>query len=362
MTLAIGIMSGTSVDAIDAALLDLSDSGNPVLLSTTSQPFPEDLRAQILDLMAPGENEIDLAGHLHVALGEAYARVALELADDPGRISVIGCHGQTVRHRPGGEHPFTLQLGSGAVIAARTGIPVVTDFRSADMALGGQGAPFAPFFHHHVFHDEGDGRAIVNLGGIANVTLLPPGRDRGITGFDSGPANGLMDLWIQRHLDQPYDRDGAWARQGQVHKGLLEEMLADPYFALSPPKSTGRELFNAEWLDRHLRESGKSIAPVDVQATLAALTARTIAQGLPTEIDVIHVCGGGAENGFLRECISNESGLPVGDTGDLGIPPQWIECAAFAWMAAATMERRACTIPSVTGASRASIAGAVYFP
>ena len=261
MTLAIGLMSGTSVDGVDAVLMEVSDDGQAKVLDTLSRPMPDSIRERILSLMAPGDNEIERSGRLHVALGELYAQVANEIsARDPASnagapVAVIGCHGQTVRHHPDTTEPFTLQLGSGAVIAARTGIATVTDFRSADIAHGGQGAPFAPFFHHHVFSAAGTCRAIVNLGGIANITILPGREGETVTGFDCGPANGLMDLWIQRHLNRPYDDQGRWASQGEVNADLLEAMLEEPYFSAPAPKSTGRELFNENWLDRVLSGS-----------------------------------------------------------------------------------------------------------
>jgi anhydro-N-acetylmuramic acid kinase len=364
MTLAIGIMSGTSVDGIDAVLLKISDNGVPLLRASASHPIPQGLRDRILSLMSPGNNEIDICGRVHVALGELYADIANELASGtaPDSITVIGSHGQTVRHRPDGENPFTLQLGSGAVIAARTGIATVADFRSTDMALGGQGAPFAPFFHHHVFTAESHDRAIVNLGGIANVTILPGNAHEPVAGFDSGPANGLMDLWIQRHLDRPYDKNGEWGRQGRVDEDLLAYLLAEPYFQTPPPKSTGRELFNASWLDQMLAGFARTLDPVDVQATLAALTARSISNQIPGNVSEIYLCGGGAQNDLLRDCIAGASGLPVADTEQIGIPSRWVEAAAFAWMAVATLDQRPVTLPSVTGASRTCVAGAVYYP
>ena len=368
MTLAIGIMSGTSVDGIDAVLLDVIEGQSPRLLGTASRSIPDPMRERILSLMAPGANEIERAGSLDVALGEVFADIAIELVDRAAEacpdvpVEVIGCHGQTVRHCPGVTDPFTLQLGSGAVIATRTGIAAVTDFRSADMAVGGQGAPFAPFFHQHVFADDRRCRAIVNLGGIANITILPTDGSQAVVGFDSGPANGLMDLWVQRHLGKPFDDDGQWASQGQVNQGLLTAMLSEPYFSAPPPKSTGRELFNAPWLDRVLAEFSGPLDPADVQSTLAMLTARTVADQLPDTVDEIYLCGGGAENAYLRASIANASGLPVQDTQELGIPPRWIEAAAFAWLAVATLAKRRVTLPSVTGARRACVAGAVYYP
>ena len=364
MTLAIGIMSGTSVDAVDAVLLEIPPDRHPVLRETATRTFPAGLRRTVLGLMTPGGNEIDRACRAHVELGELYAEVARDLVGRAGGdvVSVIGCHGQTVRHRPDDPRPFSLQLGSGAIIASRTGIPTVTDFRSADIAAGGQGAPLAPSFHRAVFSSETSRRVIVNLGGIANVTLLPCAPSQPVTGFDTGPANCLMDLWTQRHLSEPFDESGAWAAQGVPDERLLKQMLADPYFSRPPPKSTGREYFSGAWLDRALASSDESISPVNVQATLAMLVARSICVQLPAGVDALYLCGGGCANLHLRALLGEVSGLPVADTSALGFPPEWIEAAAFGWMALATLNHAPSTLPSVTGASRATIAGSVYFP
>ena len=356
-------MSGTSVDGIDAVLLDVTDLNDPALIAHRTHAFPEELRQNILHLSTPGENEIDLAGRVHTELGELYADISNALKKDAGnvRISVIGCHGQTIRHRPNQKHPFTLQLGNGAVIAQRTRIPTVTDFRSADMALGGQGAPFAPFFHSRAFSAPGKTRAIVNLGGIANVTILPADKDDLVIGFDTGPANALMDGWIQQHLDRHYDKDGEWGKTGDLNKALLEEFLSEPYFRKSAPKSTGRELFNLRWIEDRIERVDPSIPAADVQRTLAELTAISLVTQLPGELETVFLCGGGAQNPWLHSLIELHSHAPVTTTEALGFPPQWIEAAAFAWMAALTLNKKTCTLPSVTGASDSTIAGAIYF-
>lgn len=362
-TAAIGIMSGTSVDAIDGVVLDVTDHNQPQLIATHSEPFPDALRKSILRLTSPGENEIELAGCVHTELGEHYASIANTLSElaNEVRVSVIGCHGQTVRHRPDGAHPFTLQLGNGAVIAQRTGITTVTDFRSADMAMGGQGAPFAPFFHRTVFTKPGTTRAIVNLGGIANVTLLPGDNNAPVIGFDTGPANALLDAWIQKYKDTQFDKDGSWGKSGHLNRKLLDLFLSEPYFAQPAPKSTGRELFNLDWVNSKTQQLDISLSPVDVQRTLGELTARSLTDQLPAEIDEIYLCGGGANNGWLRTLIEEQLSAPVSTTEALGFPHQWIEAAAFAWMAAATLNKKVCTLPSVTGATQSTIAGAVYF-
>lgn len=356
-------MSGTSVDGIDAVLLDVTAPDTPALIAHRTQAFPEDLRQNIIRLSTPGENEIDLAGSVHTELGELYAEIANALIRGAGdaRITVIGCHGQTVRHRPDQKHPFTLQLGNGAVIAQRTGITTVSDFRSADIALGGQGAPFAPFFHSRVFSAPGKTRAIVNLGGIANVTILPAEIDNPVIGFDTGPANALMDGWVQQHLGDHFDKDGAWGKSGNLNQPLLDQLLTDPYFKKSAPKSTGKELFNLNWVEQQIEQVDPSIPAVDVQRTLGELTAMSLVMQLPEDLEGVYLCGGGARNPWLHSLIEKHTQAPVATTEALGFPPQWIEAAAFAWMAALTLRKKTCTLPSVTGASGSTIAGAVYF-
>ena len=356
-------MSGTSVDGVDAALVNVTDLQNPALIAHRTHAFSTQLRQNIIRLSVPGDDEIDLAGSVHTELGELFADIASGLKKEAGEtpISVIGCHGQTVRHRPNLTHPFTLQLGSGAVIAQRTGITTVTDFRSADIALGGQGAPFAPFFHSRVFALPGKARAIVNLGGIANVTILPGDEDTPVIGFDTGPANTLLDSWVQQHRGKHYDKDGAWGKTGKLNHALLEEFLADPYFKQPAPKSTGRELFNLSWIAQRVECIDPSIPAVDVQRTLAELTARSVVTQLPDYIDAVYLCGGGAKNPWLRRLIEDHSRAPVETTEALGFPPQWIEAAAFAWIAALTLNKKSSTLPSVTGASGSTVAGAVYF-
>lgn len=361
---AIGIMSGTSVDGIDAVILETSIEQHSRIVADTTVSFSEQLRRDILRLTQPGEGEIDLAGRIHIELGELYAKVANSMitAAKDYPVSVIGCHGQTVRHRPNDDFPFTLQLGSGPVIAARTGIAAVTDFRSADMAAGGQGAPFAPFFHNATFRSREVNRCIVNLGGIANITLLPSDQSAAVSGFDSGPANGLMDAWIQRHRQCPYDRDGKWAAGGNVNQALLTALLMHPYFARSSPKSTGREEFNIGWLDQLLEALPDRVDAQDVQRTLVELTARTVVEQIGNNYSAIYLCGGGVNNRFLVERISALANATVHSTAELGIAPMWMEAAAFAWMALQTIDGIACTLPSVTGASSPTVTGAIYHP
>ena len=359
---AIGIMSGTSVDGIDAVLAAFSDDGPPRIIDSASADLESSIKDAIIALTQPGDNEIDRAGELDILLGERYAAVAnlLIARNSDVSVSVIGSHGQTVRHRPNNPYPFTVQLGSGAVIATRTGVNTVTNFRASDMAAGGQGAPFAPVFHNAVFRDRESARAIVNLGGIANITLLPRGEDQPVTGFDSGPANGLMDAWIQRRLDKPFDEDGRWAASGSIHDALLSELLSHPYLKRKTPKSTGREEFHIGWVDQKLHGLSARVAPQDVQRTLLEFTAKTIADGLGDSQE-IYVCGGGAANSVLTDRLSALSRLPVETTATLGIPPVLVESAAFAWLADQSLRGLPSTLPSVTGARRATIAGNIHY-
>lgn len=364
----VGLMSGTSLDGIDAVLIDLS--ATPAILAAETFPLPSDLRADLQALCTPGADEIERLGRADRRLGTASAQAVDALLKQAGieahRIRAIGSHGQTIRHRPivagtpmHGETAtaFTLQIGDPATIVELTDITTVADFRRRDIAAGGQGAPLVPTFHRAVF-GSGCARAIVNIGGIANVTGLMAGS--ATLGFDTGPGNTLLDAWIHRHKQQAFDRDGAWAGSGSVLPALLDSLLRDPYFALPAPKSTGREYFHLEWLERQL----PSAAPADVQATLLELTARTIADGvatLPFAVDEIFVCGGGAYNGRLMarlEALLHPRAL--GSTAQLGIAPEWVEAAAFAWLAQQTLRGLPGNDPAATGARGPRILGAIH--
>jgi anhydro-N-acetylmuramic acid kinase len=315
--------------------------------------------------MQPGANELDREGELDVALGRLFAEAAtavLTAAGHPGsRIRAIGSHGQTVRHRPHTVHPFTRQLGNPSVIAERTGITTVADFRMRDMAAGGEGAPLVPAFHEWLFRAPGMNRAVVNIGGIANATWLPGDSAAAVIGFDTGPGNTLLDQWIARHRGEPCDRDGAWGAGGRVLNRLLAALLAEEYFTRPPPKSTGRELFHLDWLGRHLDGSE---SPVDVQATLAELTARTIAlalRTLPAPVREIYLCGGGAHNRDLVARLGRQlDGATVATTAALGLDPDWVEAVAFAWLAHQTLAGKPGNLPSVTGATREVVLGGIY--
>ena len=363
----IGLMSGTSADAIDAALIDLKSSAQ--LIATHTLPLPHQIRQQIHALSLPDNNEIDRMGALDGELARLFVQVSLELIEKSGinasQIKAIGSHGQTIRHRPpGSSHgTFTLQIGDPNLIAELTGITTVADFRRRDMAAGGQGAPLVPAFHCAIFHAQNKDRVIVNIGGMANLTWLPAqGR---ILGFDTGPGNVLMDGWIHSHSGDSYDKDGAWAASGQTHAELLTNLLAEAYFTLPAPKSTGRENFNRAWLDKSLAKLTTSLPPVDVQATLLELTAVTIADSIcslsQTEKE-IYVCGGGAYNPRLMQRLQDL--LPndkVASTSVLGVDPQWIEAMAFAWLAQQTINHRPGNLREVTGAKREVILGGVYY-
>ncbi|MFN3714627.1 MAG: anhydro-N-acetylmuramic acid kinase [Alcanivoracaceae bacterium] len=353
----VGLMSGTSLDAVDAVLLRCGT--RPELVATHSHPIPPLLREQVLALCLPGDNEIDRLGSTHLSLGELFADATLSLLEKASiaatDVLAIGCHGQTVRHRP--EAGFTMQIGSADVLACRTGIAVVTDFRNRDMVLGGQGAPLVPLFHRALWGEAGR-MAVLNIGGMANITLLVDGE---ITaGFDTGPGNVLMDGWIQRHQTIPYDADGLWAASGAIQPALLARLLSDPYFALPAPKSTGRERFHLNWLEDQLgAESG-----ADVQATLLALTSRSIVDALmPLAPDRVLVCGGGAHNQALMASLrAGLGGIPVLPTDDAGLAADWVEGAAFAWLAWARLNGVPGNATCVTGARTSSVLGALYLP
>jgi len=359
-SLFIGIMSGTSLDGADAVLADLA-LRQPRSAAFTSIPFPFDLRQRLLALSTPGGDSLDAAGATATELAELYAQAVQRLMRSTGasadEIAAIGCHGQTVRHRP--DRGYTIQLNDAARLAQRTGIDVVADFRSRDIAAGGQGAPLVPAFHDAVFRDGTRHRVIVNIGGISNVTSLPPSLPA--TGFDCGPGNLLMDAWAQDHLGKPYDENGLWAAQGKVDSELLARLLDEPYFAQRPPKSTGRELFHASWLRDRL---GPALSPADVQATLLEFTAAAVVQAIDRfcgEPEEFFLCGGGARNPRLARRIAELAApRPVRPTDDLGVPTGQVEAMAFAWLAMKCIRREAVDLRAVTGAAHPCILGAIY--
>jgi anhydro-N-acetylmuramic acid kinase len=360
----IGLISGTSADGIDAALVRFEQS-TPKLVHALTHPWPDALRTQILRV-AQGEATLDLDeyGHLDVAIGHVFAESAQELLKQSRTSSVsvraIGSHGQTIRHRPTGDFPFTLQIGNASVIAERSDIDVVADFRRADIAAGGQGAPLLPAVHAMLLAKLGHTRVVLNLGGIANITVLSANGD--VHGFDTGPANGLLDAWCLRHRGEAFDRDGAFAASGRVDEPLLATLLHDPYFALPPPKSTGREHFHLAWLDAQLSSTTRS--PADVQATLLELTARSvvnaITQHAPDASDVL-MCGGGVHNSVLvRRLGALLQPRVLRSTADFGVDPDYLEATAFAWLARQRMLGLPGNLPAVTGASGLRVLGAIY--
>ena len=370
MTLYIGLMSGTSLDGIDVVLIDFaSPLGPPVTLRAHAhRHFHAPLRAELLALNKPGDNELQRCELAANALARTHADVVSDLlrsaSVDAHDVRAIGAHGQTVRHRPGefDGSGFTTQLLNGALLAELAGIDVVADFRSRDVAAGGQGAPLAPGLHAALFAVPGQSRAVLNLGGIANLTVL--GAAGGVLGFDCGPANALLDGWCQRHRGLAFDDNGRWAASGRVIALLLSVMLAEPYFALAPPKSTGRDLFDMGWLDAHLLRHAKSAAPVDVQATLAALTVQSVARDMTRHASdalLLLVCGGGARNAHVMQGLA--AAMPsvrVDTTASLGLPVDQVEGAAFAWLAHRFVERAPGNIVAVTGARGPRVLGALY--
>lgn len=358
----VGLISGTSVDAIDAVVLGISDERLDIV-AHHSVLYPSALRDEIISLAQPGINEIDRLGEVDRAIADHFAQAALAVmarADlGIGNINAIGSHGQTVRHRPSSARPFTLQIGDPNRIAELTGITTIADFRRRDMAAGGQGAPLVPAFHRAAFDVSGRATAVVNIGGIANVTVL--GAENSVWGFDSGPGNTLMDYWIHQHDGKRYDPDGQWARSGIVDETLLKRLLDDPYFSAATPKSTGPEYFSPSWLQSHL-DGLPPCAPESVQRTLLELTARTIATVLVDEpLAHIAVCGGGAHNGLLMERLSALTApTSVTTTATFGIHPDWVEAAAFAWLAHRTLNGMAGNEPAATGADGYRTLGAIY--
>lgn len=372
MAFYIGLMSGTSLDGVDGVLAEQDEEGiaNGRPLQSRGhvhRPFPAALRAELLALNHSGPDELHRSALAANGLVRVYAEVVQQLLQSQGlhaqAVTAIGAHGQTVRHQPGNFDGtgYTLQLMNGALLAELTGITVACDFRSRDVAAGGQGAPLVPAFHAASFHQPAQSRAVLNLGGIANLTLLRA--DGGVQGFDTGPANVLMDLWCQRHTGHAWDENGRWAATGRVDEPLLRKWLDDAYFALPPPKSTGRDHFNAEWLDTSLND-GVVRANVDVMATLAALTAHSTAAALrkyAPQTEVLFVCGGGAQNGHLQALLREQlPGVEVASTAALGVAPDQVEALAFAWLARACLAGEAGNVPAVTGARGARVLGAIY--
>jgi anhydro-N-acetylmuramic acid kinase len=363
MGLYLGLMSGTSMDAIDAVLVDF-DAKPLHIVAAAASPYAPRLKQRIAALIeSPDQVALDELGQVDVAVAEAFAQAAAQVLRAAGvsatAVSAIGSHGQTIRHRPDVATPFTLQIGDPNTLAEMTGITVVADFRRRDVAAGGQGAPLLPVFHDQVFRSASEERVIVNLGGIANVTLLL--HDLPVTGFDTGPGNRLLDAWIAQQRGLEFDDEGAWAGTGTGDSSLLKDLLDEPYLSLEPPKSTGRELFNLPWLEKRL--TGSQLRPEDVQATLLEFTAASVAAAIRRHAPgaAVYACGGGAHNPRLMEAIARRvAPSPVASTQTLGLDPDYVEAVAFAWFASRTLQGLTSSSPGVTGARGPRILGGVY--
>ncbi len=361
----VGLMSGTSLDGVDVAIVDFAEFP-PRMLHGNTIPYSVPMRQRLYELCQSPSTTLDNLYSLDAELGEHYAELvnqALELASvDHKHVAAIGCHGQTIRHSPGSDRPFTVQIGDPNRIAVLTGITTVADFRRKDIALGGQAAPLASAFHRFRFRSDDENRALINIGGIANITYLPADPEQPVIGFDTGPGNTLLDYWNEKHRDSSFDDGGAWASSGQVIDDLLEKMISgEEYFRLDPPKSTGTEYFNSIWLLGYLKDEFDAN---DVQATLVELTAITIANAisqLPQRPANCFVCGGGAHNRYLLERLGvNLIEGQVATTEALGLAPDYVEAAAFAWLARERINLRTGNIPEVTQAQHATILGGIY--
>lgn len=360
----IGLMSGTSLDGVDAVLVEFDAAGTPRATADFFVAYPQAIRQAVLQLQPSGHDELARSAQLGNELARLYAEAVHGLLAaqqlSPAAITAIGCHGQTVRHAP--QHGYTLQIGNLSLLAELTGIDVIGDFRSRDVAAQGQGAPLVPAFHQSVFASPTENRVILNIGGISNLTRLADAAP--VIGFDCGPGNMLMDAWCQQHLGHAYDRDGQWAASGQVHADLLTRCLQEPFFAQQPPKSTGRDLFDLAWLAQQLAALPGELAPADVQRTLLELTVTGIATAIRQhcpQTRAVYVCGGGANNRLLMQRLAEH--LPesvITTTATLGLPVHQVEAAAFGWLAFRFTHRLSANLPEVTGASGARILGALY--
>ena len=366
----IGLMSGTSLDGIDAALVRF-ENDLPSIVETICLELPENFKDDIKSLINPGKNEINRLMALDVQLGEIFSDTVKALISkaniEKENITAIGSHGQTIRHLPTAQPSSTLQIGDPNTIAEGTGITTVADFRRRDMAAGGQGAPLVPAFHEKIFRHNKKNRVILNLGGIANITLLPADKSIPVTGFDTGPANTLINHWIQQQKNKSFDEGGKWASSGQANEGFIEELLNDSYFKIAPPKSTGTEYFKPDWLTKKLKNF-PFLAAEDIQASLTTFTAKTVSDAINqyatkiSEVDEIIVCGGGVHNDFLLQLL--KQGLPnteINSSANYNVDPDYIEATAFAWLAKQTLEHKTGNLQNVTGAKRAVILGGVYY-
>lgn len=366
----IGVLSGTSMDAVDVALVSF-ESALPQIIKAINFPIPETFRNHCLLLGQSGKGSIDDYGQLDAEAGEIFAAAVNYLLQDSAvdtkKIRAIGSHGQTLRHRPEANPPFSLQIGDPNIIAERTGIPTIADFRRRDIAAGGQGAPLAPAFHAAIFGSSKENRVIANIGGMSNITILNCDPNISLVGFDTGPGNCLMDLMAKKYWTVPFDKDGKIAAEGTVESELLNEMLQDPFFSKAPPKSTGRDYFNASWLLKHIEclnsARGEMLALQNIQATLLSLSAHSLANAIlqyAPEKSAIYVCGGGVHNIFLMKTLGHLLDRPIQTTDSLGSPPDWIEAILFAWLAKQTLEGKSGNCPTVTGAKHAIPLGGIF--
>lgn len=370
----IGLMSGTSLDGVDAVLVDFSNQ-TPRLVSSYCHPIPEALRNTVIKTIQPNWiGSLEDIGIINQQLGQLFADSTNALIKkeniDKTSIRAIGSHGQTMWHQPFGDSPFSMQLGDASIITEKTGVTTIADFRSRDVAAGGQGAPLVPAFHKELLSHSVKNRIILNIGGIANITILPNvNSELAASGYDIGPGNGLIDAWIATHSEHSYDKNGDWGRSGKIIPEILKQLLTDEYFSKLPPKSTGKEAFNLTWLKATLGDRLTSEKPEDIQATLTELTAKSIADCINTHnvdgnnnhFDELYICGGGIHNQYLKERIQHH--LPetlIASTADLGMDPDWMEAIAFAWLAKQTLEGNTSNLPEVTGADGTRILGAIY--
>ena len=369
MSYYIGVMSGTSLDGIDVAITSFSESGsNFQFVQAKTYQFPNELYQSIKQLITEQQSSLQNLGRLNIAIGQLIGRSINALLTEQNisatDIKAIGCHGQTIFHSPVGEYPFSQQIADANTIAEITGITTVTDFRQRDIAAGGQGAPLVPAFHQALFSSCDEDRVIVNIGGISNLTFLPLSPDEPILGFDTGPGNVLLDYWTQLHLEQAYDSNGQWAASGKCNNTLLSYLLDEPYFMQEIPKSTGRELFNSNWLASKIAQELADLSPADIQATLTELTALTIANDIikyAHTCNSVFICGGGAHNQHLLNRLQNLLDTRnISTTESLGLDPDWVEACAFSWLAQRTINKKPGNLPSVTGAKRSVILGAIY--
>ena len=355
------------MDGVDAVLVKFIPDKSAELIQSLSFPIPEELRSQLKAVIKPGwQGTLSSIGRLHQELGKLFAdacnALLLQARINKNQIQAIGSHGQTLWHQPDGTFPFSLQLGDGNIIAELTGIRTVADFRNRDIAAGGQGAPLVPAFHKEIFCSPDIFRVILNIGGIANITVLPPSQHKkSVSGFDTGPGNALLDTWISHNKNRNYDQNGDWAASGKIHNKLLKQLLQDPFFFLPPPKSTGKELFNLQWLRKQSEDSLNQYRAADIQATLCELTATSIANCIPEECEELYICGGGVHNRYLMQRLQNLlPGISIASSQTLGVDPDWMEAIAFAWLAKQTIEGKPGNLPVVTGAKGTRVLGAVY--